>query len=291
MNSKIKWLRNKLNGLNMQGMIVTNPVNIKYLTNIEAEGILLITRKENIFLTDSRYIEHVNAILTIEDGIVVYNIKDLMLDDYENFFMVRRRVVSDHSFFQKNNVFCDKLNVRHDVCGDQNDFVKRDFCNVVPNGDSLLGVQTCGWLVENEDLRIPENRLCECQSLLHSAGQRTDLSPWHVVKLHGSKDGWNVCFRFFFGQAFERSHVPHEPLYGKVRIQSGILRHETELFPETDAHFENVFRDTFVTCIPQIPSQSKCNSRQEVGHPLHTNGAFRSLGQGSSVLTKLFVCG
>ena len=43
MNSKIKWLRNKLNGLNMQGMIVTNPVNIKYLTNIEAEGILLIT--------------------------------------------------------------------------------------------------------------------------------------------------------------------------------------------------------------------------------------------------------
>ena len=55
MNSKIKWLRNKLNGLNMQGMIVTNPVNIKYLTNIEAEGILLITRKENIFLTDSRY--------------------------------------------------------------------------------------------------------------------------------------------------------------------------------------------------------------------------------------------
>ena len=87
MNSKIKWLRNKLNGLNMQGMIVTNPVNIKYLTNIEAEGILLITRKENIFLTDSRYIEHVNAILTIEDGIVVYNIKDLILDDYENFFI------------------------------------------------------------------------------------------------------------------------------------------------------------------------------------------------------------
>ena len=87
MNSKIKWLRNKLNGLNMQGMIVTNPVNIKYLTNIEAEGILLITRKENIFLTDSRYIEHVNAILTIEDGIVVYNIKDLILDDYENFFL------------------------------------------------------------------------------------------------------------------------------------------------------------------------------------------------------------
>ena len=97
MNSKIKWLRNKLNGLNMQGMIVTNPVNIKYLTNIEAEGILLITRKENIFLTDSRYIEHVNAILTIEDGIVVYNIKDLILDDYENFFLFCENVGFEES--------------------------------------------------------------------------------------------------------------------------------------------------------------------------------------------------
>ena len=87
MNTKIRWLRNKLMGLNLQGMIITNPINIRYLTNIEAEGILLITRKENIFLTDSRYIEHVNSILTIEDGIVVFNIKDITLDDYENFFL------------------------------------------------------------------------------------------------------------------------------------------------------------------------------------------------------------
>ena len=50
MNTKIRWLRNKLMGLNLQGMIITNPINIRYLTNIEAEGILLITRKENIFL-------------------------------------------------------------------------------------------------------------------------------------------------------------------------------------------------------------------------------------------------
>ena len=82
MNEKIKWLRNKLLGLDMQGIIITNPINIRYLTNIDAEGIFLITRKENVFITDSRYIEHVNAILTIEDGIVVLNIKDLTLEDY-----------------------------------------------------------------------------------------------------------------------------------------------------------------------------------------------------------------
>lgn len=97
MNNKIRWLRNKLMGLNMQGMIITNPINIRYLTNIEAEGILLITRKENIFLTDSRYIEHVNATLTIEDGIVVFDIRNITLDDYENFFLFCENVGFEES--------------------------------------------------------------------------------------------------------------------------------------------------------------------------------------------------
>ena len=57
MNRKMQWLRNKLLSMDLQGMIVSNPVNIRYLTNIQAEGILLVTRKENIFLTDSRYLK------------------------------------------------------------------------------------------------------------------------------------------------------------------------------------------------------------------------------------------
>lgn len=57
MNTKIKWLRNKITGLDMQGIIISNPISIKYLTGIDAEGELLITRKENIYITDSRYVE------------------------------------------------------------------------------------------------------------------------------------------------------------------------------------------------------------------------------------------
>lgn len=86
MNTKIKWLRDKIGLLDMQGMIVSNPVNIKYLTNIDAEGVLLITRKENIFITDGRYIEVANSTVTIDDEIIVCNIKDISKDDYENFF-------------------------------------------------------------------------------------------------------------------------------------------------------------------------------------------------------------
>ena len=59
MNSKLQWLRNKMNSLDMQGMIISNPLNIKYLTNIDAEGTLLITRKENIYITDGRYMNFI----------------------------------------------------------------------------------------------------------------------------------------------------------------------------------------------------------------------------------------
>ena len=87
MNPKLQWLRNKMNSLDMQGIIISNPINIKYLTNIDAEGTLLLTRKENIYITDGRYIEHVHSILTIFDEIIVYDINDVSKDDYENFFM------------------------------------------------------------------------------------------------------------------------------------------------------------------------------------------------------------
>lgn len=87
MNQKIRWLRNTMSSLDLQGIIISNPINIKYLANIDAEGILLITRKENIYITDGRYIEAVQNTLTIEDEIIVYNITDVSKDDYENFFM------------------------------------------------------------------------------------------------------------------------------------------------------------------------------------------------------------
>lgn len=86
MNTKIQWLREKLRGLDMQGMIVSNPINVKYLTGIDVEGVLLITRKENHYITDSRYIEEVHSVVTVDDGIVISNFADISPYDYENFF-------------------------------------------------------------------------------------------------------------------------------------------------------------------------------------------------------------
>lgn len=87
MNEKIKLLREKLRSLHMEGMIITNPVSIKYLTNIENEGTLLITRKENIFLTYTMFLESVKSTLTINDEIIVADFREISKEEYENFFL------------------------------------------------------------------------------------------------------------------------------------------------------------------------------------------------------------
>ena len=98
MNDRIQNLRNKMGGLNLQGMIISNPINIKYLTGIEAEGVLLITRKENIYITDSRYIEYVSNIVTPFDEIIVDDFKNISKDDYENFFMFCENVGFEENY-------------------------------------------------------------------------------------------------------------------------------------------------------------------------------------------------
>ena len=87
MNNNIRWLRDRIKMLDLQGIIISNPINVKYLTGIDAEGTFLITPKENIYITDGRYIEEVNNVITLNDEIVVYDAKDLSKDDYENFFL------------------------------------------------------------------------------------------------------------------------------------------------------------------------------------------------------------
>lgn len=115
MNTKIKWLREKMKMMDMQGMIVSNPTNIRYLTDIKAEGILLITRKENIFLTDGRYIEEVNSTLTIDDEIIVYEFKDFNQYDYENFFVFCENVgfEEDHVTYLKYKEFMHKYKINN----------------------------------------------------------------------------------------------------------------------------------------------------------------------------------
>jgi len=117
MNAKMQWLRNKISSMNLQGMIVSNPINIQYLTSLKAEGILILTRKENIYITDGRYVEYVNKTLTIFDEITVYDAKDLSQDDYENFFLFCENVgfEENHLTYAKYKEYIRKFKINNFV--------------------------------------------------------------------------------------------------------------------------------------------------------------------------------
>lgn len=98
MNEKIRHLREKMKTLNLDGMIITNPINIKYLSNIECEGTLLITRKENIFITYTMFLETVKSTLTINDEIILVDSRDVSKEDYENFFVFCENVGFEENY-------------------------------------------------------------------------------------------------------------------------------------------------------------------------------------------------
>ena len=98
MNPRMQTLRNQMVGLNLEGMIVSNPINIKYLTGIDVEGILLLTRKENIFLTDIIFKEQVNRQLKIDDDIVISIFEEMSIYDYEDYFMFCENVGFEENY-------------------------------------------------------------------------------------------------------------------------------------------------------------------------------------------------
>ena len=98
MNCKISQLRIRMEACGIDGMIISNPINIKYLTGLDAEGYLLINESENVFVTDSRYIEKVNSKLTIEDEIIAQDGKDLNEEDFFNFFNSAQKVGFEENY-------------------------------------------------------------------------------------------------------------------------------------------------------------------------------------------------
>jgi Xaa-Pro aminopeptidase len=64
MNLRLKNIYAKLGKLALDGLIVSSPANISYLTKYTSrDSYLLVSKRENIYLTDSRYIEEAREML------------------------------------------------------------------------------------------------------------------------------------------------------------------------------------------------------------------------------------
>lgn len=98
MNYKIKCLREKMKLLEIDGMIISNPINIEYITGVYAEGTLIINDKDNIFITDACYIEDVNSTITISDEINVRDQENIPENEYISFFANCPRVGIEENY-------------------------------------------------------------------------------------------------------------------------------------------------------------------------------------------------
>lgn len=98
MNYKIKCLREKMKLLEIDGMIISNPTNIEYIIGVYAEGTLIINDKDNIFITDARYIEDVNSTITISDEINVRDQANIPENEYISFFVNCPRVGIEENY-------------------------------------------------------------------------------------------------------------------------------------------------------------------------------------------------
>jgi peptidase M24 len=65
---------------------------LRYILGFDVEGMIFITDKGNLLITDSRYIEYANSMITITDGIATANISELTDDDNFSFFEDCERV-------------------------------------------------------------------------------------------------------------------------------------------------------------------------------------------------------
>lgn len=92
MNYKIENIKKRMEKLNIQGMIITNSSSLRYILGFDVEGMIFITDKGNLLITDSRYIEYANSMITITDGIATANISELTDDDNFSFFEDCERV-------------------------------------------------------------------------------------------------------------------------------------------------------------------------------------------------------
>jgi len=64
MNSRLKSIHSALKQRGLDGLLVSLPANISYLTeSLSRDAYLLVTLKENIYFTDSRYTEEAKAFL------------------------------------------------------------------------------------------------------------------------------------------------------------------------------------------------------------------------------------
>ena len=83
--------------------------------------------------------------------------------------------MDDLPCFHHQNLLRNKLNVRYDMGGEDDDPVFGKGADEIAEAHSLLGIQTCCRLIKYQNFRIIKHGLGNPQPLLHAPGKGLDL--------------------------------------------------------------------------------------------------------------------
>ena len=87
------------------------------------------------------------------------------------------------------------------MCRQQYDFILRNAADKVADADSLLGIQTGGRLVKNQNPGIVQKGLGNQNSLLHTAGKSPDFFMCFLAQIDEVQYGFNLFLRLLVRQA------------------------------------------------------------------------------------------
>ena len=122
----------------------------------------------------------------------------------------------------------DRLNIRHDVGGEDHDLILADAGDEVAQHNPLARVKPGGRFVQDQDGRVVEQRLGQQQPLLHAAGIAAHPRPALVGQLDAFKRAARGLGRRLAGHAFEGGDIFEVFLPGEKIVQRRLLRRYAE---------------------------------------------------------------
>ena len=176
----------------------------------------------------------------------------------------------------------DCLQVRNDVGGKKHYFLLCIPFQNVAKVDPLFGVQTCGRLVQDQNIRVIEQCLGDAQPAAHPAGKSPELFVGNLLQPNHRQQLLNLRHSLGAGHPFQHSHIQKEITGAVLRIPHKFLRQIAKFVPVCRP--QRVNRDSIQTYLPGSRFQNAADHPQQgcfsrpVGPQQAINAGFQHSG-------------
>ena len=122
----------------------------------------------------------------------------------------------------------DRTDFRQDMGAEDHGVILAKLADQITDLDDLFRIQAYGRLIQNDDLRVAKDRLCQSDSLPVTFGQVLDQTLLHIRDLRHLHNLTDLLFPFLFRNFFQLCHEFQILPHSHVNIQRRKLRQITD---------------------------------------------------------------